>query len=90
MAQFTEIRKPYEFLVRWNQEGDLQGAHLGWLDTVLKDGQVINQTPTNVESVAIGLQEGYPLADILSQLTIDLIAEVETLKAEIATLKASK
>jgi hypothetical protein len=88
MSIFTETRTPYEFLVRWNQEGGIQGAHVAWLDAVLKDGEVINQKPTNVESVAIGLQEGYPLDDILSQVTIDLIAEVETLKIEIATLKS--
>jgi hypothetical protein len=88
MAVFTEERTPNEFLVRWNKEGLIQGAHVGWLDTVLKDGVVISQTETNVESVAIGLSEGFPLTDILTQLQVDCILERETLLLEIQTLKA--
>jgi hypothetical protein len=88
MAVFTENRTPNEFLVRWNNEGLIQGAHVGWLDTVLKDGVVLSQTETNVESVAVGLSEGFPLADILTQLQVDFVLERETLLLEIQTLKA--
>jgi hypothetical protein len=88
MAAFTEERTPNEFLVRWNKEGLIQGAHVGWLDTVLKDGVVLSQTETNVESVAMGLQEGFPLTDILTQLQLDCVLERETLLLEIQTLKA--
>jgi hypothetical protein len=88
MAVFTEERTPNEFLVRWNNEGVIQGAHVGWLDTVLKDGVVLSQTETNVESVAVGLIEGFPLTDILTKLQVDCILERETLLLEIQTLKA--
>jgi hypothetical protein len=88
MAVFTENRTPNEFLVRWNKEGLIQGAHVGWLDTVLKDGVVLSQTETNVESVAVGLSEGFPLTDILTQLQVDCILERETLLLEIQNLKA--
>jgi hypothetical protein len=88
MAAFTEERTPNEFLVRWNREGLIQGAHVGWLDTVFKDGVVISQTETNVESVAVGLSEGFPLTDILTQLQVDCVLERETLLLEIQTLKS--
>jgi hypothetical protein len=88
MAAFTEERTPNEFLVRWNREGLIQGAHVGWLDTVLKDGVVLSQTETNVESVATGLSDGFPLGDILTQLQVDCILERENLLLEIQTLKA--
>jgi hypothetical protein len=88
MAVFTEERTPNEFLVRWNNEGLIQGAHVGWLDTVLKDGVVLSQSETNVESVAVGLSEGFPLTDILTQLQVDCILERETLLLEIESLKA--
>jgi hypothetical protein len=88
MAVFTEERTPNEFLVRWNNEGLIQGAHLGWLDTVLKDGVVLSQKETNVESVAIGLSDGFPLTDILTQLQVDCVLERETLLLKIETLKA--
>jgi hypothetical protein len=88
MAVFTEERTPNEFLVRWNREGLIQGAHVGWLDTVLKDGVILSQSETNVESVAVGLSEGFPLTDILTQLQVDCVLERETLLLEIQTLKA--
>jgi hypothetical protein len=88
MAVFTENRTPNEFLVRWNSEGVIQGAHVGWLDTVLKDGVVLSQSETNVESVAVGLTEGFPLTDILTQLQVDCVLERETLLLEIQNLKA--
>jgi hypothetical protein len=88
MAVFTEERTPNEFLVRWNNEGLIQGAHVGWLDTVLKDGLILSQSETNVESVAVGLSEGFPLTDILTQLQVDCVLERENLLLEIETLKA--
>jgi len=86
MSVFTETRKPYEFLIRWNKDGIIQGAHIAFLDTVLKDGEIINQTQSSVESVAIGEQIGFPLADVLSQLQIDVLKQVDVLKAEKAEL----
>ena len=84
MAEFTETRTPYEFLVRWNKDGTIQGSHVGWLDTVKKDGEILTQTPSNVEAVGA---DGFPLNDILSQLQIDALKEIERLKAEIERLK---
>jgi len=86
MSVFTETRQPYEFLIRWNNDGVIQGAHIAFLDTVLKDGEIINQTQSSVESVAIGEQEGFPLLDVLSQLQIDALKQVDVLNAEIAEL----
>jgi hypothetical protein len=75
MANFKEERTPYEFLVRWNPDGTISGAHVSWLDTLYKDDEILNQTPTIAESVAIAEQEGFPLNDILSQIVIDLLKE---------------
>jgi len=83
----TETKTPYEFLVRWNQNGEIAGAHVGFYDTVLRDGVIIAQTTSNVESVAIGLQEGFPLSDVLDQTLIDALLLIEVLKAEILALK---
>jgi len=88
MSEFTEIRTPYEFLVRWNPDSNISGAHIGFLDTVLKDGEILTQKQNNVESVAIGIQEGFPLVDILDQVLIDALILIETLKSENSILKA--
>jgi hypothetical protein len=88
MSKFTETRTPYEFLVRWNQDSTILGAHVGFLDTVLKDGEVLTQKQNNVQSVAIGLQEGFPLGDVLEQVLIDAFLLIETLQSDIAGLKS--
>jgi hypothetical protein len=77
MAQFREERTPYEFLVRWNTDGTISGAHISWLDTVYKDDEILTQTPSQVESVAIAEQEGFPLNDVLSQVLIDALKAIE-------------
>ena len=87
MSVFTETRSPYEFLIRWNQDSTLSGAHIGFLDTAFKDGEILSQKQNNVESVAIGLQEGFPLLDVLNQSLIDALLLIETLQAEILELK---
>ena len=73
MHTFTETRTPYEFLVRWDKDGKLSGAHVAFCDTVKKDGEVIQQTPCAVQAVAVGTQAGFPLAEILDQLHIDAL-----------------
>ena len=80
MAEFREERTPYEFLVRWNADGTINGAHVSWLDTLYKDGEILTQTPSQVESVAIAEEEGFPLNDILDQLLIDILKENQYLK----------
>jgi hypothetical protein len=88
MSKFTETRTPYEFLVRWNQDSTISGAHVGFLDTVLKDGEVLTQKQNNVQSVALGLQEGFPLSDVLEQVLIDALLLIETLQSDNAGLKS--
>ena len=88
MSVFTEKRSPYEFLIRWDKDGVIQGSHIAFLDTVLKDGEIVTQTQSSVESVAIGEQVGFPLADVLSQLQIDALKQIDVLNAEIVALKA--
>lgn len=77
MPEFREQRTPYEFLIRWNSDGSISGAHVSWLDTLYKDDEILTQNPTTVESVAIAEQEGFPLNNILSQIVIDLLKEKE-------------
>lgn len=79
MSQFEEKRTPYEFLVRWDSAGNISGAHVAWLDTLLKDGEIINQSVSNAESVAFAEQAGFPLEDILSTITLDSLKRLEEL-----------
>ena len=88
MMAYSETKTPYEFLIRWDNSGVIQGAHIAFLETVLKDGVIVTQTQSTVESVEIAGQLGFPLADVLSQIHIDALKKVDVLKAEIEVLKS--
>jgi chromosome segregation ATPase len=90
MALFTEKRTPYEFLVRWDVNGVIQGAHIGFLDTVLKDGEVLTQIPSNVESVAVGVQNGFPLDDVLDKALSDALTKIDLLEEANSEVIAEK
>lgn len=75
-----EIKKkivPYEFLVRFNDLGELKGAHVGFM-TVISEGDVIlSRNIENVQPVAIGEVLGFPLAEILDVIQIEALKSVE-------------
>lgn len=84
----TEQRKPYEFLVRWDElTGSLKGAHIQFYDALLRDGARISGQP----SKAYGVGEGaaFPLTEILTQVQIDALAELDVRAATIATRDAT-
>lgn len=87
MNNFTEIKTPYEFLVRFNSDGSINGAHVAWLEQLYKDDVLINSKEL-VESVSIGFDNGFPLESILSLTLINAIKDVEFLKEEINELKS--
>ncbi len=78
----TEERIPYELLFRWNTEGILSGAHVGFRSCVKKDDVVIADTLEHVMSVAVAGNEGFPLEEVLAQVTIDALAVKDALEAE--------
>lgn len=95
-----EIKKnkvPYEFLVRFNDLGELKGAHVGFM-TVISEGSVIlSRNIENVQPVAVGEVLGFPLAEILDIIQIEALKSVELKTLELAqsntqiqSLKAEK
>lgn len=90
MANFTETKTPYEFLVRFNEQGQIQGAHVGFLEKVLKDGELISTKIGDVIPVSIGLEQGFPLSEILNTIQIEALKNIEILNAEKALLLSEK
>ena len=82
MATFTEQTQPYEFLIRWGKDGNIQGAHVGFRILTFRDGVEIADTPQPVMPVAIGVTQGYPLADILNKVQITALADREAVIAD--------
>lgn len=75
---------PYEFLVRWNDQGELQGAHIILLGKVFgPDGKLLAAQPMLPQSVGIGVQQGFPLAEILEQIQITALEKIDSLTAEL-------
>lgn len=83
-----KITRPYEFLARW-RDGVLAGAHIGFIEEVVEDGQVLSQKVLDVMPVAVAGATGFPLTDILTQLQADAIAERDAAVAANTTLQAS-
>lgn len=77
----TVITRPYEFLVRW-KDGIISGAHVGFEDVIMDDGKELGSRQSNVVSVAIGESKGFPIADILDQISIDALKERDSAIAE--------
>lgn len=95
----TEEKRPYEFLARWDTKtGTLAGAHVGFSNVVLRDGEFVSEAIENVQPVG---NNGFPLADIMDMLHITALGKcaehettiaalettITTLTAEIAALK---
>jgi hypothetical protein len=84
----STVKKPYELLVRWGQDGGLQGAHVQWAMLITDDtGAVIGSYPGEVEPVSLANgQAGFPLGDILSQMQLDALTALTAEQERSATL----
>lgn len=80
---------PYEFLVRWDKDGKLAGAHVQWRYVTMDGVKVVAEGVTNPETVDIGDGKGFPLQDILSQTQTDALAQLAQAEARLSDAEAS-
>lgn len=78
----TEVRRPYEFLVRWNKDGVMSGAHVAFRNVILRDGVVINDQNEPPMPVTVGGMNGFPLADLLNETQSAAITRAEVAEVE--------
>jgi hypothetical protein len=91
-----ELKKPYELLVRWRQDGTLQAAHVQWATLIINDdGTIAGWYPGDIQTVDVGKGGNFPLADILSDVQssalVSLAAEQEksaALEDQVAALSS--
>lgn len=89
MPEYTETRTPYEFLVRWDEAGALQGAHVQFIERTFRDGVKIAENLTAAEGVALAEGDtGFALGTIVSQLVVDQQMSLDALNASVASLTA--
>lgn len=75
---------PYELLVRWDEAGELKGAHAQFLDTITDDaGNVLAQKVGPAMPIAVAGREGFPLADVLDAVQISALKATEAAQAEV-------
>ncbi|MFC5311314.1 hypothetical protein [Azospirillum rugosum] len=75
----------YEFLVRWDRDGRLSGAHAQFrYVTRDEDGAVLGEFIGAAEPVAVAGADGFPLSDILDQTLTAALAERDALAARLA------
>lgn len=79
-----EKRTPYEVLVRFDENGEYKGAHVGYLNQVTKDGNVIHSTTELVEVN----DENFPLLDVMNKVQASAIRRVEVLDTELNNLNS--
>lgn len=84
-----KTQQPYEFLARWDEQGKLSGAHVKFRTIVTDDGSVLSRVDGDALPVDIGVGQGFPLTDILSQLHIDAVAQAATAAAQAEEAKAA-
>lgn len=82
---------PYELLVRWSDQGALQGAHYKWRDVVVSNGVAVASSGYNTRPVELGDDLDGLLNEVAQQAleeNEELRTQVETLTEEAAALRA--
>jgi hypothetical protein len=78
-------KRPYELLIRWDQQGQLAGAHVQYRYVIQDDGQVVGESVGKAEPLSLG---EFPLADLLNEAQQAALAQVQALTAERDALAA--
>lgn len=81
---------PYELLARWDEDGKIKGAHVGFALVTNEDGKRLSWTPLDVMAVDIGQGKGFPLKDILDQVHTDALIDRDAAIADKTTADTEK
>lgn len=74
-------KKPYELLIRWDQEGKLAGAHVQYRFVITDGDAVVAESVGQAEPLSLA---GFPLSEVLSTAQADALAECESLRTSLA------
>lgn len=80
----TENKVPNEILIRYTEDGTIQGAHVAFLETVLRDGVEISRRIDG--PYPMGTVE-FPTEVILDQALAAALVTIESLNAELVHIK---
>jgi len=80
----TENKTPTEILIRYAEDGSIAGAHVAFLEIVLRDGAELSRKIAG--PYPLGSVE-FPTEVVLDQALVDALATIETLTAKNAALE---
>lgn len=81
----TDTTVPYEILVRFGIDGQVQGAHVQRRRLVLDDGKILLDQPQPAE--ALGISD-FPTSGVMTAAAAAALATVNRQAAQIASLQA--
>lgn len=76
----TEQTRPYETLIRHNDDGSI-AAHHQQISEVVKDGVVIAATVLSPVTLGTAEANGVNLADVIGQAVIEAVADAEATRS---------
>lgn len=76
------VRKPYEVLIRYNESGALQGAHVRWVNIITLDDGIVLRSISDAEGIAVAGNNGFPVEEILNETLRDALECVDALTKE--------
>lgn len=85
----TATEQPYEFLARWDQSGNLVGAHVQRRFVTRLDGRIIAEAIGQAEPVMPDTNSTYPLSDIMDAATAGALAQTNILAAQLDDVRAA-
>lgn len=78
-----ETKVPFEFLVRWNETGNLIGSYIRFKQVVLKDGVIISSETLPPESTSRGEEQGFPLTEVLERIQLDALVRISQFESSV-------
>ncbi|KQY71357.1 hypothetical protein ASD52_06660 [Ensifer sp. Root142] len=80
-----DTKTPYEILIRYGNDGSLQGVHALYLRKIILNGEVLKEEAVPAEDVDL---EGFETSQIMNETTRSALMRVVALEAEVSALKS--
>lgn len=74
-----KVITPASYFLRWDEEGNAQGASATQYISIFEDGELISRTETQLQDA---LSVDFPLTDFLSEAQANLVIQAQELAAE--------
>lgn len=86
-SEIQQVQTPYELLIRWGDNGALQGGQIQFLTRILDGtGNLLSSGVSDPQSVAVAGQNGLVLTDLMSEALVAALTQIDALNSQNTTL----